>query len=167
MLFHLSSADVFNTMSEYPSIAARKTRNRRYTMKTLKLFLFTVLLLGLSVVQASVASATADVVYTGSEQVFGTGFGTLDNLLVMQINPPAINETGAVFPTNQTSGDATNQSETYSFQQLISLGITSGANLLLAYNNNETGAHPDTNLISFHLDVYNTSGTNVASTVGL
>lgn len=120
--------------------------------------------------QASALVQQGNIVYTGSEAIFGTGFGTLNNLLVLQGQGSATIETGSVAPGTPKdilSGDATNQSEAYSFQELINLGITSAANLRLGFNVNETGNTESTlNLLSFMLQVYDANGV-VASTLGL
>jgi hypothetical protein len=107
------------------------------------------------------------VVFTGSTDSSGTGFGTLNNLLILQNNGTEAGTIAWNGTTDVGTGDlGSNHSQTYSFTQLENLGILSSGNLLISYNVNQTGAQPDTVLSStgFQLIVYDPTGAIVAET---
>ena len=89
----------------------------------------------------------------------GTGFGTVLTLLTLHnTTSPEIGSVSWNGTTTVTTGDATNQSQTYTIQQLINAGVTANT-FGVVYNVNETGPTPNpTTLNGFSLDVYNSAG---------
>lgn len=89
----------------------------------------------------------------------GTGFGTVLTLLTLHnTTSPEIGSVSWNGTTTVTSGDATNQSQTYTVQQLINAGVTANT-FGVVYNVNETGPTPNpTTLNAFSLNVYNSAG---------
>ena len=117
------------------------------------------LVMSLGVVIGLAPCAFADsMAFSGTVLEQGTGFGNVLNLLTLQNTP---NETGAVIPTSNATGDAGQTSKTYTVSQLTAAGVTA-ANFGLVFNPNETGAGaPDTvDVQSFFVDFY-TSGNLV------
>jgi hypothetical protein len=118
-------------------------------------------LTSLAVVVFLAPSAFSDVItWTNSQYEAGTGFGNVTNVLSLQAKDL---ETGSVYPTSQTTGDATNTSKTWTVTQLIGLGFTAN-NLGIVFNINEPGSSDTVNLVSFSLDFYNGSGGSLGQT---
>lgn len=89
----------------------------------------------------------------------GTGFGTVLTLLTLHnTTSPEIGSVSWNGTARVITGDATNQSQVYTVQQLIDAGITADT-FGVVYNVNETGPTPNpTTLNSFSIDVYNSAG---------
>lgn len=127
-------------------------------LKTIAAFAF----LGLI---ASATAAHADTFsLQGTASFSGTGFGTLDNLLVLDQKDGATTESGSVTPTFSgsnftTTGDATNQTDIVTASQLSALGITSSSQFGLLYNVNQTGSDPNTFITGFTVNFYSATGT--------
>ncbi len=112
----------------------------------------------------SVLTVRADEIqFVGTTSTQGTGFGTVLSILTLHATP---NEAGSVLwngSATATTGDAANQSNTYTFAQLASAGITSSG-LGIVFNIDETGPTPnDAFLMSMTLNVYNDAGSVVYS----
>ncbi|HEX7174237.1 MAG TPA: PEP-CTERM sorting domain-containing protein [Pyrinomonadaceae bacterium] len=112
------------------------------------------------------ATVRADEIYFSEPtSAQGTGFGTVLTVLTLHATP---NESGSVSwngATDVRTGHATNQSQTYSFTQLINSGIENAGSIGLVFNSDETGPVPNSNFLdSLTLNVYNnTTGALVYS----
>lgn len=116
---------------------------------------------------ATAVSARADsITFVSTVNQGGTGFGNILNVLSLQNTP---NESGSVLLTgmgNQLlTGNATNQSQLRSFQELINNGITNATQIGIVYNVNETGANPATTLNSFSLQVFDTQTNTLVESI--
>ena len=98
----------------------------------------------------------------------GTGFGTVLTTLTLHATP---NEAGSITWNGSAdvgTGDATNQSHTYSFTDLINSGIANAGSVGIVYNTNETGPVPNSTFLnSLTLNVYNNTTGAVVYSVNL
>lgn len=130
---------------------------------TVSLALFALVALG------STLSVKADEIqFVGTTDTQGTGFGTVLTLLTLHATP---NESGSVVWTGLatvTSGDATNQSNTYSFTQLLAAGFAGASSIGFVYNIDETGPAPNSSFINqMTLNVFNSATGAVVYSVNL
>jgi hypothetical protein len=133
-----------------------------------------------SIISTSAASAApieiGQLVSDGTRANQGTGFGVVLPVLTLQQTP---DETGGVgwngsedykFDTvdGTGTGSAVNlgspHSQTYTFQELISAGITDTAELGIIYNANDTGNALNTVLNDVRLRIYDLAGNWVYQT---
>jgi hypothetical protein len=118
-------------------------------------------LMALTVVVFFAPGAFPDTItWTDMQYEAGTGFGNITNVLSLANKT---SETGSVYPTSQTTGDATNSSKTWTVTQLVGLGFSAN-NLGIVFNINEPGSADTVNLVSFNLDFYNGSGDSLGQT---
>lgn len=106
--------------------------------------------------------AHAALVYDGELDLTGTGFGTTLNLLALQGEPTATEESGSTFRDsggNQLSGDALSpQSRVHSIQELIDAGIEDSFDFGVVFNIDETGANPDVLLTDLSVTIFSDAG---------
>jgi hypothetical protein len=118
-------------------------------------------LMALTVVVFFAPGAFPDTItWTDMQYEAGTGFGNITNVLSLANKT---SETGSVYPTSQTTGDATNSSKTWTVTQLVGLGFSAN-NLGIVFNINEPGSADAVNLERFSLDFYNGSGDSLGQT---
>lgn len=126
---------------------------------TVSLALFALVALG-----SSLTVKADEIQFVGTTSTQGTGFGTVLTLLTLHATP---NEAGSVAWTGLatvTSGDATNQSNTYSFTQLLAAGFAGASSIGFVYNIDETGPTPNSSFINqMTLNVFNNAGAIVYS----
>ena len=109
--------------------------------------------------------ANADIILLGTTDDVGTGFGNVLNILTLQNNTT---EVGSVYwdgNSDETTGHASNTSETRTIAELQAFGIMSASELGIVYNVNQQGAEGglDTQLNEFTVDVYSSAGVLLGS----
>lgn len=122
-------------------------------MKRLVLILVVSLAVGIGLAPCAFSDS---VTLTNTQYANGTGFGNVTNVLSLHHNGL---ETGSVIPTSVATGNAAQDSKTWTATQLLGLGFTA-ANLGLVFNPAQSG----TDLIdmnSFSVDFYTSAGATL------
>jgi hypothetical protein len=137
------------------------------------MFTFRSALMGLLISTAAVAfsgsNARADLVLSGATpsasfvDLGAQGFGNAPRLLTLQTSPF---ESGAVSGTGVTSGDAISGSNKASAPTLNAVGWTSGANVAIGFNSDQTGQTGIT-LDTLVLRLWGPNGTTLLGTFSL
>jgi hypothetical protein len=134
----------------------------------LTLAVFGVVSLGSSISAKADPVPVGSLVSVGLRSTQGNGFGVVLPVLSLQNTPTEVGSIAWNGSMDVCSGDAkctgAVHSQTYTFQQLINVGINNAANLGLVYNINEPGSGSNTHINDVRLTVYDLAGNFVFQT---